>query len=109
MAADIAQLEKAVEKTAEQRRLDRESQNNAAYFTAEKNPEYWFCCIFQSLEQKQAFLEAVGWARLNGGGDKYISGTVVAKALGVKLPPGPIWKPVPEPKKRWAALAMDPD
>ena len=48
--------------------------------------EYWFAMYFQTRDQKEAFLKAMGWFER---GDKYLDGTAVAKKLGIELPPRP--------------------
>jgi len=46
--------------------------------------EYWVCLCFQSRQQKDEFLEAVGWVDL---GDKYLNGLEVAGRMGVTIEP----------------------
>lgn len=45
--------------------------------------EYWACVVFQSREQKEAFLAAMNWAKY---GDKYLDGKRIAKDAGINLP-----------------------
>jgi hypothetical protein len=47
------------------------------------NPEFWFCVVFQSMEQKNVFLRAMKWDLIS---DKYIDGKALAKFQGVTLP-----------------------
>lgn len=62
--------------------------------------EYWFALCFQSREQKEQFLAALGWADL---GDKYLDGAQVARRMNVQLgQPPPISKP--RKNRTWAAL-----
>lgn len=53
-------------------------------FLDDNDSEFWFAVCFQSREQKEAFLAALGWAEF---GDKYLSGRKCAKKQGVDLPP----------------------
>jgi len=57
--------------------------------------EYWFCVCFETREQKEALLAALG---LLGLGDKYLDGREVARTLGVD--PG---DPVTWPKAKGLA------
>lgn len=45
--------------------------------------EFWFAVCFESREEKEAFLKAVG-AKRNIHGDKYISGKAFAKLLNIE-------------------------
>lgn len=45
--------------------------------------EFYFCVVFKSREQKEAFLAAAG---LTGYGDRYLDGEKVAAKLGVAIP-----------------------
>ncbi len=45
--------------------------------------EYWCCLCFQTREQKEAFLVAMGWIAM---GDKYLDGVELARRQGVALP-----------------------
>lgn len=47
------------------------------------NPNFWCCLVFQSQEQKDAFLKNAG---LDGYGMKYLDGRLVAKKFGVPIP-----------------------
>lgn len=51
-------------------------------FRTATDPEFFFCVCFQSREQKEQFLELVGWSDL---GDKYINGLEVARRLKVPI------------------------
>ena len=51
-------------------------------FRVSGDPEYFFCVIFQSREQKDEFLKGVGWEDL---GDKYMDGLDVAHRLNVPV------------------------
>jgi len=44
--------------------------------------EFWIAVCFQTREQKEEFLKKAGLWQL---GDKYLDGTKVAKAMGIKL------------------------
>ncbi len=73
-------------------------------FRDELDSEYWVCAVFQTREQKEAFLTGVGMD-LERDGDKYVNGAKLAGLMKVELPPGPKWKPAPTPKARWTRLA----
>lgn len=51
-------------------------------FRISTDPEFFFCVVFQSREQKEQFLEGIGWMEL---GDKYINGLEVARRLGIPV------------------------
>jgi hypothetical protein len=46
--------------------------------------EYWFCMYFQSREQKDAFIAALGLDQ-----NKYIDGAAAAAKMGIELPKRP--------------------
>ena len=54
----------------------------AKRFEKATDTEYWFCCYFQTREEKEAFLKA---AKLFEHGDKYLDGHFVAKKLGIQF------------------------
>lgn len=60
-------------------RAKRESER----FALATDSEYWACICFQTREQKDRFLSALGLLDL---GDKYLDGQLVAERLGVELP-----------------------
>lgn len=60
--------------------LQREKDARADMF----DTEYFACICFQSRDQKEAFLSALG---LLEHGDKYLDGYEVAEKVGVVLPP----------------------
>jgi hypothetical protein len=49
--------------------------------------EFWCAICFQTREQKESFLDQLG---LLVHGDKYLDGAVVARALGLTLPPADV-------------------
>lgn len=53
---------------------------------------YWFAVCFQSVEQKEAFLKAVGWDDL---GLIYLDGLALAPRLGVTIEPIALPRPTP--------------
>ncbi len=97
----------ALIKTAEQLRMDREAQRTGQQFTDEFDSEFWVCFVFQTRAQKDAAVAALKARGLlpETAGDKYLSGTALARKLGVALPEGPKWRPAPAAKPRWKALA----
>lgn len=52
-------------------------------FALATDTEYWSCICFQTREQKEHFLAAIGVLKY---GDKYLDGALVAEALGIDLP-----------------------
>lgn len=72
--ADLSEIEKAFR---ERKKCEAER------FKIATQSEYWFCVCFQSQEQKDAFLKAVG---IYEWGDKYIDGVEWAKAQDIELP-----------------------
>lgn len=55
-------------------------------FVDATDSEYWVCVCFQTREQKEDFLDRMGWTPM---GDKYLDGLDVAALHGIKLPPAP--------------------
>lgn len=52
-------------------------------FTTATDGEYWFVVAFQSRQQKETFLKALGWLE---NGDKYLDGVTLAEDMGIELP-----------------------
>jgi hypothetical protein len=61
---------------------DAIDRDNRRFYSA-VDSEYWYCVSFESREQKEAFLKAMGWFDL---GDKYLDGNELAERLGIALP-----------------------
>lgn len=57
---------------------------NADMFRVARDPEYFCLLCFQSREQKEEFLQKVGWIDL---GDKYLNGLEVCRRLGMDVEP----------------------
>lgn len=83
--------------------LEETGQIMSAFYKAEKerrdyfralinDPEYWCVLCFQTRDQKEKFLEALGLLEL---GDKYLDGLKVAEKLGVELEHIPLQKRKP--------------
>lgn len=104
----VVELEKQV-KSAEKQALDAAVEKTRKQFWDEYDSEFWFCLVFQTRDQKDAFLKSCIERGLlpPKSGDKYLSGTALAKAMGVPLPPGPKWREPAKPKARWAAMARE--
>jgi hypothetical protein len=64
---------------------DAARKENDSYVLS-NDSEYWFTVVFQTREQKDAFLQAVGWIKH---GNKFLDGKWVAKKMGVEIPPAP--------------------
>jgi hypothetical protein len=77
-AVDAAQEFNEVQKAF----MDRNKAEQERFQLA-TDSEYWCCLVFQSREQKEAFLHAVNWMTH---GDKYIDGVKAARTLGVEIP-----------------------
>lgn len=67
--------------------------------------EYWFAVCFETREQKEMFLQAMGWILL---GDKYLDGTQLARLQNIPLPKVELPEHKAHPQKRWQQL-VDPD
>ncbi len=76
-------------------------ERQAAAVDLANETEFWFAMYFQTREQKDAFLKAVKWFEM---GDKYLDGLLVAKEMGVELPPRPAPYKVGRIDKKLAAL-----
>jgi hypothetical protein len=93
------------DKEAEERGLRESLTSQKSRMKAEMQWDFFCCVIFQSEEQRRAFLEAIRWNWKERGGI-YIDGQELAKAIGVALPPGPTWKNG-EPKDIWEQFSFD--
>lgn len=76
-----------------------------ASFREELDTEYWVCAVFQTREQKMAFLEKLAGWNVEQDGDKYVNGLKLASLMKIEVPPTPKWKPAPTPRARWTRLA----
>ncbi len=74
-------------------------------FALATDSEYWVAVCFQTREQKEAWLEAT---QLLKHGDKYIDGALVAKVMGIELPPASVpYNISAKVDKKYAALVKD--
>ncbi|MBL8387001.1 MAG: hypothetical protein JNK17_02070 [Hydrogenophaga sp.] len=74
-------------------------------FTLATDSEYWVAVCFQTREQKEHFLEVT---KLLKAGDKYIDGALVAKVLGITLPPAEVpYNVSTKVDAKYAALVKD--
>jgi len=70
------------------------------------DPEFWFCIYFPTRELKNEFLAKSGITE-HIGGDKYIDGIELARAMGIKMSGDRVpFTPVIGVKSRWANLAL---
>lgn len=107
--ADIAVLDKAI-KTEEQLRKDRELAIGTQLVVDEGATDYWVALVFQTRDQRYAWLRWMMEKGLMPPGvenETFLSGTALAKAQGIVLPPGPKWRPEPVVKARWASMARE--
>ena len=63
------------------------SKAEQARFLLATDSEYWVGLCFQTREQKEHFLKE---AKLLQAGDKYIDGALLAKRMGIELPPAAV-------------------
>lgn len=93
--APLAELDASLAANQRNRPKERQRRKDAT------DSEFWFAVCFETREQKEEFLRAVGlWEH----GDKYLNGRVVAKKLGVELSSRrPTWQ-APKVSKRLKAL-----
>lgn len=63
------------------------SKAEQARFLLATDSEYWVGLCFQTREQKEHFLRE---AKLLQAGDKYIDGALLAKRMGIALPPAAV-------------------
>lgn len=74
-------------------------------FALATDSEYWVGVCFQTREQKEHFLRE---AKLLQAGDKYIDGALVAKRLGITLPPAAVpYNISAKVDAKYAALVKD--
>ena len=80
----------------------------AARFRAATDSEYWFCTVFETREQKERFIQAMGWAVY--GADKYLDGLRLAEHHKIALPSGahvPYVKAKPDMKLNTLAMPLE--
>ncbi len=81
------------------------SKAEQARFLLATDSEYWVGVCFQTREQKEHFLRE---AKLLQAGDKYIDGALVAKRLGITLPPAQVpYNISAKVDAKYAALVKD--
>lgn len=71
----------------------------AAAVELANDSEFWFAVHFQTREQKEAFVQALGIAQ-----DKYIDGQQLAQVLNISLPPRPAPYKIAKVDKKLAEL-----
>lgn len=76
----------------------KERAESQEIYRLQTDVNYYFTVCFQSVEQKEAFLKAVGWDDL---GLIYLDGLTLASRLGVTIEPIALPRPTPirAPKK----------
>jgi hypothetical protein len=84
--------------------MERAAKDKQRYLEA-TDSEFWVAVCFRSREQKEAFLSAVRWPGVEVD-DKYISGEVIAKALGIALPPARFVPPGQKANKDMVRLGV---
>ena len=78
-----AEADSAADLDAVQAGFRKRAKDEGKRFALATDTEYWSCICFQTREQKEAFLAAIGVLQY---GDKYLDGALVAKALGIEVP-----------------------
>jgi hypothetical protein len=81
-AAVLAELEKA-----DQHHTDRVAVTKKRVDSG-GDSEYFFCVVFVSKEQRDAFLDATTWAAFADETRQYVNGIVLSQQLGIPLPEG---------------------
>jgi hypothetical protein len=98
---DCAATLKAV-KSAFQVRAAEEAKR----FEAATDSEYWCALVFETREQKEAFLAAMRWLQH---GDKYLDGILLARQQGVALPPAKVPYRAAKPDQKLHNLSLPLD
>ncbi len=81
------------------------SKAEQARFALATDSEYWVGLCFQTREQKEHFLRE---AKLLQAGDKYIDGALLAKRMGITLPPAQVpYNVSAKVDQKYAALVKD--
>jgi hypothetical protein len=81
------------------------SKAEQARFLLATDSEYWVGLCFQTREQKEHFLRE---AKLLQAGDKYIDGALLAKRMGIELPPAQVpYNVSAKVDAKYAALVRD--
>lgn len=81
------------------------SKAEQARFLLATDSEYWVGLCFQTREQKEHFLRE---AKLLQAGDKYIDGALLAKRMGITLPPAAVpYNVSAKVDAKYAALVRD--
>lgn len=78
-----AEVDSKTELTALQKGFRDRNAAERERFERATDSEHWFAVTFESREQKEAFLTAIGMIQA---GDKYLDGRELARVLKVELP-----------------------
>lgn len=96
----VERAEKAVAVLTEQQQQAKDARKaELARIRTITDSEYWIALCWESREQKDAFLKAVG---LFDYGDKYLDGRLFAEAMGIEMP-----KPKKSKMRTKGAKALD--
>lgn len=97
-----AEVDSLAEVTELQAAFRKRKKDESRRFELATDSEYWCAFVFQTRDQKETFLKAVG---LLAYGDKYLDGELVAEKLGIKLPAEiPHYNIDKKPDPKWAGL-----
>lgn len=72
-------------------------------FKAATDSEYWFAVVFETREQKEAFLRAMKWLKL---GDKHLDGCLLAEQEGISLPPASVPYVAAKPDRKLDQISL---
>jgi hypothetical protein len=75
----------------------------SARFELNTDSEYWACLVFETREQKEKFMAHFNAVKI-AGGDKYLNGVAMARALGVDMGPPTKWAAVRRTPKQLLEL-----
>ena len=82
LTADTVAVEVEQELSAVLQGFQDRSRRENQRFVEATDSEFWFAVCFQTRQQKEEFLQKMGWTEL---GDKYLDGLLVADAAGIEL------------------------
>jgi hypothetical protein len=88
-------------------RMGERAKADSARFADATDSSFYACLVFQSSDQRDAFIEAMKWRDSQDDEDPcYIDGVAVAQSMGIPLPQCPPMRKQRQ-TERWAKLARE--
>jgi hypothetical protein len=96
-----AETDSKEEMSAALRAFKEQAKKESQAFSDNTDSEFWCCIVFQSRDQKEAFIKALALVADDG---TYIDGVRAAKKLNIQLPPAEPRFYTEEEEKKMASL-----